>query len=113
MVEQDSNSPDTAVGSSGERWRPNSTIDLKADEVRTEAATEAAAGETPAAAAAATESTAATSAHAPAAASGESVVETPRPSKGATDFASHDGPPLVPARGTGWSHVGAGAVGAV
>ena len=42
MVEQDSNSPDTAVGSTGERWRPNATIDLKADEVRTEPTAETA-----------------------------------------------------------------------
>jgi hypothetical protein len=122
MAEQDPNSSDTAGGPTGPRWRPNATIELKADEVRGEPATEAtasAASEAPPAdahqsiGAGAASSPEAVAAGLSEAASRETHAPRP-PHPGASDFASVMSPQPPPARGSSpWSHIGAGAVGAV
>jgi len=122
MAEQDPISSDTAAaGPTGPRWRPNATIELKADEVRAESATEATGSAVPEASPAAVrESTDAGAASWPeAVAAGLSEAATretpsPRPPRpDASDFVGVMSPrPPTPRGGSPWSHIGAGAVGA-
>jgi hypothetical protein len=117
MVEQDSNPSDTAAGPTGSHWRPNPTVELKADAVHTEPAAEASASAapdaSPAVARESRQSTDAGAAPAPEAVeAGLSAVAPPHAA--ASDFANAYPPQLPPARGgSAWSHIGAGAVGAL
>lgn len=116
MVEQDSNPTDTTADPTGSRWRPNATIDLKADKVHTEAVI----GVTPDGPAAAghpsQQSTDAGTASVEAVAAGLSeaaVPETRATLHAAGPDLGNASPLQPPPRSSAWSHVGAGAVGAI
>jgi hypothetical protein len=118
MAEQDPNFSDTpAAGPTGPRWRPNATIELKADEVRAEPATESTVGAAPepppAAARGSTDADAVSSPEAVATglSAAAATPEAPAP-RGIHPDASMSPPPPPTRGGSPWSHIGAGAVGA-